>query len=845
MRSLRLASLPGALRASLQGIPLTLAALGYAVAFLVLSRSGLGAGSALRELLLDLSFVPFNLLTTWVFWRAARRPRIDPALAGSFGWLAAGMACVAVGSLAWTWMASRGEDPTSGWANLPSLLFYPLAVAGFLRIAPRRQAQGWKLLLDLSILLLSTGFIVGVLVVRQLLPTYYSTWQAVVGLAYPVGDLALLVVLLGLFLRPVSVVNPVAFAILCAGFGASLVADLVYQVMYARGAGSGPTWVDPIYVASYLLMLWGGELYCRQPALPPRAPPPPADARPSPLPLIAAAGAALLVLVVALRDWHPTLSLLAIGLVALGVLLLLRETLAVRETARLLAVRTQRASALRFEALVRHASDVIMVVDEAAVIRFVSPAVERALGRRPESLLGHSLYQLVHPDDMAGGEAFVAECLLRPSGAASIHWRMRHQDGQWRVLETVAANLLAEPSVGGVVLTLRDVTERDLLEEQFRQAQKMEAIGQLAGGVAHDFNNLLTTVLASSDIALDQLGPDSPARADIEEIRHAATRAAALTGQLLALSRKQMVEPRSLDLGRVVAETSRLLQRLLGESVRLATEIAGDLGAVRADRGQVDQVLLNLAVNARDAMPGGGTLTIVVRNVTLAEPLSTRFMEIPVGEYVRLGVRDTGEGMDEATVPHIFEPFFTTKPLGKGTGLGLASVYGIVRQSGGSITVESVPGRGTEFQLYFPRIAADAGRDEVPAVPQSAPGTETVLLVEDEAALRAVGRRILLAAGYTVLAAADAEEALRLAAGHPGEIHLLLSDVIMPGETGPVLARRLQRLRPGMAVLYMSGYAGDELGDHGVLDSGVALLQKPFSAWELTARVRAALTPPE
>ena len=412
-------------------------------------------------------------------------------------------------------------------------------------------------------------------------------------------------------------------------------------------------------------------------------------------------------------------------------------------------------------------------------------------------------------------------------------------------MEAVAANLLDEPAVRGLVLTLRDVGERDLLEEQLRQAQKMEAIGLLAGGVAHDFNNLLTTVLASSDMALAQVRPEDPLREDLEEIRHAATRAAALTGQLLAFSRKQLVEPRVLDLARVIEETGRLMTRILGEQLRLVTDLAPQLGAVRADRAQVEQILLNLAVNARDAMAAGGSFTIRAGNVDLTQPITTRLANVPAGPFVLMEFVDTGEGIDAAVLPRIFEPFFTTKPRGKGTGLGLASVYGIMRQSAGYITVESTRGKGSTFRLYFPRVTEAIPAEEPVAATEPTSGSGTILLGEDETALMSVGQRILQSAGYTVLAAPNAEEALQIAAAYAAPIDLLVSDVIMPGESGPVLAQRLLRERPELRVLFISGYTGDELGEHGALERTVALLQKPFTVRELTERVRDAMkTPP-
>ncbi len=830
------------------GAPLAVAAAVYGGAYLGWAASGFRAHRPLVVLLVDLAFVPLNLASTYAFLRAARRPRIDPSIARAFQWLSLALAMVAVGNLGWGLINSRGEDPTFSWANLPFLLFYPMVIAGFLSLAraQRRRIEWRKLLLDSAIVLLSMAFIVWFFVVRTLLPTFESSWRAAIGLAYPVGDLAVLVLLLSLLLRASTVINPAAYRVLVTGFALNAVSDLAYDMASQALPRMLPNWADALHMVSYVLILWGAELYWRRPAL--AIPGSDGESQTAPpassIPLIAASAAGVLVVVVAIRESAGPVSILAIGMVALSALLIVRESLAVRENARLLSERAERASSTRFEALVRYSSDVVIVVDAGLVTRFVSPSVHRVLGVAPGQWLDQPLRDLLHPDDRAQGDAFLSDCLLHPSSTSSVRWRLRHASGDWRALETLAANLLTEPSVRGVVLTLRDVTERDLLEEQLRQAQKMEAIGQLAGGVAHDFNNLLTTVLASSDMALAQLDPGAPARDDIEEIRHAAARASALTGQLLALSRKQMVEPRTLDLARVIGETSRLLERLLGEQVWLVTRVTEDLGAVRADRGQVEQVLLNLAVNARDAMPGGGTLTMRASNVVLETPLTTRFMDVPPGEYVLLEVQDTGAGMDEATLPRIFEPFFTTKPRGKGTGLGLASVYGIVRQGGGAINVDSTPGQGTTFRIYLPRVSPDTAAEEPVQPARAEAGTETILLVEDEPALMGVGQRILQTAGYTVLAAHDAEDALRQAATWSGPIDLLLTDVIMPGETGPVLAHRLVHQRPELRVLYMSGYAGDELGEHGVLEPGVALLQKPFTARDLAARVRETLGEP-
>jgi PAS domain S-box-containing protein len=386
--------------------------------------------------------------------------------------------------------------------------------------------------------------------------------------------------------------------------------------------------------------------------------------------------------------------------------------------------------------------------------------------------------------------------------------------------------------------TQRDVTEQRHLEEQFRQAQKMEAVGQLAGGIAHDFNNLLTAILGNTQLLLRELPPGDSKRGDVEEIRKASERAASLTRQLLAYSRRQMLQPEVLDLNVVVAEMDKMLRRLIGEHIALVASLAPDLGRVRADPNQIEQVIVNLAVNARDAMPDGGKLTIETANVNLDETFAQAHLGAVPGSYAMLAVTDTGAGMDAAVRTHLFEPFFTTKEVGKGTGLGLATVYGIVKQSGGYISVYSELGRGSSFKIYLPRIATPAATPAGPPKGGPARGSETVLVVEDEPAVLTLSRRALEAQGYVVLAASDAAAALRVVERHGGTIHLLLTDVVMPGLSGRELADRLVAQRPGIRVLYMSGYPGDAVVQHGTLPSGSAFLQKPFSPDGLARKVR-------
>jgi PAS domain S-box-containing protein len=392
---------------------------------------------------------------------------------------------------------------------------------------------------------------------------------------------------------------------------------------------------------------------------------------------------------------------------------------------------------------------------------------------------------------------------------------------------------------------VRDVTEQRRLQTQLVQSQKMEAVGRLAGGIAHDFNNLLTVITTSCDLLLEDLGASDPKREDVEQVRKAADGAAALTRQLLAFSRQQVLAPVIVNLGDVVYGVEKMLRRVIGEDVDLVTVLDRDAGSVKADVGQLEQVLMNLAVNARDAMPTGGKLTIETSNIEHDPDYAREQEAAAVRRFVMLAVSDTGTGMDEATKAKIFEPFFTTKEVGKGTGLGLATVYGIVKQSGGFIWVYSEPGLGTTFKIYLPQVDAVAEGGTAGAAPATVlRGTETVLLVEDAAAVRAVARQALARQGYTVLEAPNGTEALQIAASHAGPIHLLLTDVVMPGLSGRQLSDQLVRLRPDTRVLYTSGYTDDAVVRHGVLESGIAYLQKPFTADGLARKVREVLDRP-
>src|SRR5437870_375881 len=455
-------------------------------------------------------------------------------------------------------------------------------------------------------------------------------------------------------------------------------------------------------------------------------------------------------------------------------------------------------------------------------------------------LVGTRLADLHNVTDPANREQIRA--FLRAGYRVSDSETREHdREGRVRVFLNNVVGFIEDGHLVRVWGTQRDVTDQRHLEEQFRQSQKMEAVGQLAGGIAHDFNNLLTAILGNTQLLLRDLPPGDSKRGDVEEIRKASERAASLTRQLLAYSRRQMLQPEVLDLNVVVAEMDKMLRRLIGEHIALAAVLAPDLGRVRADPNQIEQVIVNLAVNARDAMPEGGKLTIETADVDLDETYAQTHLGSVPGPYAMLAVTDSGVGMDAGVRAHLFEPFFTTKEVGRGTGLGLATVYGIVKQSGGYISVYSEVGRGSSFKIYLPRIATPSGAPASPHRGRPARGTETVLVVEDEPAVLTLSRRALEAQGYIVLTASDAAAALRVVERHGGTIHLLVTDVVMPGKSGRELADKLAAQRPGIRVLYMSGCPGDAVVQHGTLPSGSAFLQKPFSPDGLALKVRDVL----
>jgi len=487
------------------------------------------------------------------------------------------------------------------------------------------------------------------------------------------------------------------------------------------------------------------------------------------------------------------------------------------------------------------ALDAYLRMDEGGRITEWNAMAEETFGWTRSEAIGRLVADtIIPPDQREAHRQGLARFLATGEGPVlnrRVELQALHRSGAEFLVE---ATIIVLDTDRGRVFSgfFRDLREKKLAEAQLRQAQRMEAVGHLAGGIAHDFNNLLTVVIGTSDIALERMPADDPLRPRIEQIRAAGDRASGLTRQLLAFSRQQVLQPEILDLNAVVERTGSMLRRLIGEDIDLHTKLEPDLDLVEFDPSQIEQIIVNLAINARDAMPRGGKLTLETENVELGARYVAEHPEAQPGPHVMIAMTDTGHGMDAETRARIFEPFFTTKEVGRGTGLGLSTVYGIVKQSGGNIWVYSEPGRGTTFKVYLPR----AERESAPARPQveqRAPpkGSETILVVEDEADVRAVLRDILEMGGYTVLDTGDAEQAIEICKRHPGDIHLLLTDVVMPKMGGPELAETLRALRPDLRVAFMSGYTDNAIVHHGVLKSGIAFLNKPIEVKTLLRKI--------
>ncbi|GEM_PF-1232407 len=521
---------------------------------------------------------------------------------------------------------------------------------------------------------------------------------------------------------------------------------------------------------------------------------------------------------------------------------ILRSRSSLRDiTERKRAEAARQAAEERYRDLFENANDIIYIHDLEGNFTTINQTAERLIGYSRDEIAGMNLSQIIAPDYQEFARKNTFDKVVSRSESAIYGLEIVCKDGHRLPVEVSSRLIYEDGRAAGVQSVARDVSERRHLEEQLRQSQKMEAVGRLAGGVAHDFNNLLTAIIGYGHVALSRLDKNHQARDDIEEVKKAGERAAALTGQLLAFSRRQAFQPRAFSLNASIENMEKMLRRLIGEDIELVTRLDLQLGRVIADPAQIDQVIINLAVNARDAMPRGGKLTIEAKNIYLDRSYFDSHIETAPGQYVLLAVSDNGMGMDRETLSHIFEPFFTTKEEGKGTGLGLSTVYGIVRQNGGNVEVYSESGNGTTFNIYLP-LAEETVRIEKPSASsaESLHGSETILVVEDEASVRALARLILEGNGYKILEASSGAEALTICQQREEEIALMLTDVVMPQMSGRELAEKLAAVCPAMKILYMSGYTDDAIINHGIPGAD-SFVSKPFSLETLARKVREAL----
>jgi PAS domain S-box-containing protein len=504
---------------------------------------------------------------------------------------------------------------------------------------------------------------------------------------------------------------------------------------------------------------------------------------------------------------------------------------------------TLRQTEERAHLLLENISDVVSVLTATGEVTYVSASIERQLGYLRDEILNSNRLDLVHPDDVHGLLALMnGSDSLEPGETGALELRVRHRDGSWRTMACQVTNLCDRQAIGGYLVSARDVTDAQRLEQQFRQAQKMEIVGTLAGGIAHDFNNVLTAVLGYSDLVLERRDLDPDIRADVDEIRLAGQRASALTRQLLAFSRQQPTTPAVVTVGTVLTDLAKMLERLIGEQVTLLIRNTDHTWPIFCDPTHLEQVVVNLVVNARDALAEGGTIVVETGNV-IDHSARADAAGPPPGEYVQLTVRDNGAGMTDEVRARVFEPFFTTKEPGKGTGLGLATCYGIVRQAGGAIVIESAPGKGTSVHTYWPRAREASVAVAKASTRAGARGTERVLVVDDDDGVRRLAAAILKSHGYIVTAAASAEEALRLLESPGPSPDLVLTDVVLTGMNGWALSTRIRAINPAVRVAVMSGYDKPPIGEP-PLQSLCPLLAKPFSASDLTHKVRQVLDSP-
>ena len=787
-----------------------------------------------------------------------RAPAAGPGRATAWRLLACGIGLFTIGDTTWNVfdLALKESAPFPSAADAAYLFGYVALAGGIAAFALReRSTEVARAFADGLIVAL------GVLVViwQPLIAPYWldeslPLLSRAVSAAYPVMDLLLVTAFIALLFAGIR--QSVSYWLLLGAVALNFFGDVVYSAQTLQGTYVSGTWLDATWMTSYVCLATAALHPAMSTVGDASSKEGDHRGRVWVMGVAAAAGPAGLLLGI-IGETQTDRQVVRAGTLAIIILVILRMSGLMRDLGRKVAeVRRQervaqaavseqqksadelRRNEARFRSLVSNMSDVITLIDPTGSPSYISPPVERVLGYSPDELLGQNGFDFVHRDDLSKVEAILERVLEGETQTVEV--RVRHKDGSMRWVEGVLENHLDQPDLNAIVVVFRDVTQSKLLEQQLLQAQKMEAVGQLAGGVAHDFNNILSVIRNYSEFVIEDLPEGDPKREDLEEIQKATHRASDLVRQLLTFSRREIVRRRVLEVNSLIFDLQKLLRRTIPESVDISVNLTATPAYVDADPTQIEQILMNLSVNARDAMLDGGSLEIVTKVHEVGSEFANQRSGLRPGSYVILSVCDTGIGMPPEVRDHVFEPFYTTKERGHGTGLGLATVYGIVDRLGGHIDVRSAPGEGTTMEVYLPSSDQASDVEEEPVRPGRPAGGESILVAEDESAVRNLVERILVREGYRVVVAPSGKHALVIAQGDE-PIDMLLTDVVMPEMSGKELAERIEELRPDLPTLFMSGYTGEIVARHGILQEGEALIQKPFDAKELLARVRETL----
>jgi PAS domain S-box-containing protein len=791
-------------------------------------------GTPTSTLIGEFAFFPLGPALVWAYWRNSRVSWLDRRTRIGWQLLALGALSLGVAGSAWSfYLAHFDPHRWPGWVDRVESVHYLFAIAAYLSFpnkSPDRNGRT-RFLLDVWLTVVA-GFVLAFYFVLRvwMRDTGPREWDLM--LSGPLLDWLLFVIAAVGFVQKRDAMTRGVMGLLLAANTTYIMANYVYAGLPQYTVGDT---VDALWFAAWVLRWLAARIaWHRYHTGPPQqsADAPAMEYRSSAFSYVFVAGAFVLLISQVVIGDREFVGLLAFSAALMAALLLFRQFAELRENRRLF--RAQLAQDARFRSLVQHSSDIILVVDANGAATYVSPSAARVLGESA-IVVGNRLQDLVPDDDRAAIDAIVRQ--PRPSRPLSS--RMRTTGGEWRDVEIVWSDLIDDPFVRGIVLNCRDVTDRNELERHLQHAQKLDAVGHLAGGLAHDFNNMLTVIRGYTELLRADLPPHTDASTDLGHMEQAVDRAATVTRKLLAFSRRQAVQPTVLDLNGVLRDLQPLLRQFVADGVTVALDCDPSLWRVRADQGQIEQVVLNLVTNARDAMPRGGPVQIVTANRTVQT--ESPAIGPPPGEYVALIVSDRGTGMSEDVRARIFEPFFSTKPKDRGMGLGLAMVHGIVTGAGGHIAVQSTPGCGTTFSLLWPRTTeAVQTAGASPGLVSRSPAACTVLLVDDEFGVRTIARRFLEGHGYHVIEAADGHQALGTLAQSSPRVDLLLTDMVMPGMHAHEFIASVRTMRPDMPVVCMTGFAGEPDHPSEGLPGVLAIVSKPFSSEALLRAVALA-----